>query len=194
MPLTPNREDLARSLDDAGGLRFLRATYLTRNQVVLTFDWQGEPVQFTAAVVEVLSATLPESPRSRARDERNPGVISQAVRRQPHWTEDELRAEGLPLYLSEDWLRAAHARLGSATAIERTYGYTNQAISRHLLRLGIETRPRNTEGQKEKVRWRLREGTMSYAAIAREAGVSKEGRDPPRPRGHLTPPLFIVYK
>jgi len=173
MGLTPNNEELARLLDDAGGLKFLRARHLVRNQAIFTFDWQGKRLQFTAAVVEVLDGEVPINARSRASDERNPGVLAHRMKEKAHWTEDELRREGLPLYFSEEWLRATHARLGSATAIEKMYGYSNQAISRHLIALGIETRPRNTKAQKEKVRELLSAGQLSYTAIAREVGVSK---------------------
>ncbi|TDE87398.1 hypothetical protein [Deinococcus sp. S9] len=172
MGLTPDREELARLMDDAGGLRFIRSRHLTRNQVVLTFDWQGQPLQFTAAIVEVLGGEVPDNARSRASDERNPGVISHKMQKKKHWTEDELRREGLPLYFSDEWLLATHQRLGSAMAIERMYGYSNQAISRRLIQLGIETRPRNTEAQRERARV-LRAQGLSLEAIAKETGLSK---------------------
>lgn len=173
MGLTPSPEDLARLLDDAGGLKLIRVRYAGhKNQAVFTFDWQDSELQFTAAITEVLSAEVPENAKARAAsEERNPGRLSHILQKKADWTEHELRREGLPLYLSDTWLLDTYRRLGSATAIEQAYGYTNQSISRRLIRLGIETRPRNTEQQREEAR-RLRKEGLTLREIAKRTGLS----------------------
>lgn len=174
MGLKPSPEDLARALDDAGGLRLIRTRYTGhRNQAVLTFDWQGKPLQFTVAITEVLGGEVPQNTRNRSTDERNPGRIAHLVKGKAHWTEDECRREGLPLYHSETWLRDALKRLGSQAEIQRVYGYSNQILSRRLLALGIETRPRTTEQQRERARFLRRTTTLSLEKIAAETGLSK---------------------
>lgn len=159
-----------------------RPTLATATRRVLTFDWQGRQLQFLAAVVEVLDGEIPGNVHARTTDQRNPGMLSHILQNKPHWTEYELRAEGMPLYLSDDWLLDQHRRvqtdpklrrMGTATYIEKRYGYSNQSISRRLIGLGIETRPRNTDKQRERVRFLLAEGGHSYTEIAKEVGVSK---------------------
>lgn len=170
--LKPSPEDLARALDDAGGVRFVRSTYLMRNRAVLTLEWQGQPVQFTFSIIEVLDGQVPDRPHSRHGDELNPGVVVHALQRRSFWTEDQLRAAGLPLYHSESWLRSAMQRLGSQAKIAEVYGYSNQAISRALIKLGIETRPRNSNEQRDDAR-RLRATGLSLEAVGQRVGMSK---------------------
>lgn len=174
MARKPEPEELARLFDDPGGLRFIRSSYSGyKNQAILTFDWQGEQLQFVCAITEVLQGDVPTNARARGDfEERNPGVISQRLKKKKDWTEYELRREGLPLYLSDDWLLGELKRLGSQAAISKAYGYNSQSLSRRLIKLGIETRPRNTEEQRKEAR-RLRKQGLSLQAIAKQTGLSK---------------------
>ncbi len=171
--LKPSPEDLARSLEDAGGLKFLRWRHLHRNQGVATFEWQGQQVQFTAAVVEVLDGEVPEKPQNRRVESAGQhGKIAHLSRKGTVYNEDQLRSHGLPLYLDDDWLLAALKRLGSQDAISSTYGYSNQVISRRLIQMGIETRPRIDPKLKVKMR-ELRATGMSLQRIADELHTNK---------------------
>ena len=173
MGLTPSPEDLARALDDAGELTFVRWRHLQRNQGVATFIWKGRHVQFSCAITEVLEAEVPERPLNRGTQAAaKRGTLAHLARQSIGYSEEQLRARDLPLYLSDEWLRAAFERLGSQRAISRTYGYSNQVISRSLIRIGIETLPRVDDHLKNQARTLKTQG-LSLLAIAEQLNISK---------------------
>lgn len=168
--LIPSPEDLAHALDDAGSLQIIRIGHLEKRKIYVTADWQGQRLEFTASITEVAQGTIPQKTRSRALGAQKPWDVANALRQRDSWTEEQLRVAGLPLYHDPNWLRATHARLGSWYAIERTYGYSNQALADAGKRAGMSIRPHHSEEVKRQVRDLVRQG-KSYRAVGHELGI-----------------------
>lgn len=166
-------------IERLGAARVLRLSPIDGKTFLLRVAIGGEEVEFTARGLELLSETrLPPHPRRverrrLVRSEGRGGFVS-AFHDRPHWPEELLRREGLPLYWNEAWLRAELERLGSYVEIERAWGYPNSTVAAFAKReFGIEVKPRKGS-VKALVRrvWRENPG-ITLAELARRTGVSK---------------------
>ena len=174
MALIPDKGELSQLLDDAGGIRFVRYSHLIRNQGILELDWQGEKLRVQIGIFDVFEAGIPRNPHSRERDDLPPAALRARVRRLKGLSEEVLRVENLPLYLSESWLFGALKKWGSFVKMEEVYGYSNALLSRYAQRYGLSSKPRIRHKLREKARELLERG-MSPVEVISQTGMSRSG-------------------
>lgn len=172
MPYTPSPTELAEALQDAGGLRLLRVTHLGGKQVVLTFDWQGQPLQVQATITEVLDGQIPDQPRRRNEQSHRLGGRNRERLYEQRLIEEDCRRLDYPLYYAEEWLRREKDRLGTFQAISDLYGYSTSTLSYAAQQFGWPPEKPAQPSKREQVRADWQAGGVTKSALAERYGVS----------------------
>lgn len=171
MPVTPNPEQLAQALDDAGTLHIARIGHIQGRQVVMRVVWQGQEVEFQATITDVFAGEVPDHPRHR-RETAHMHLPPGERLYEKGFTEAEVRHLGYPLYMAEEWLRKQKQRLGTFAAISREYGYPETTMQGAARQFGWELdKPRRTDA-KAAVQAEWRAGNHNKKALAKAHSVS----------------------
>ena len=146
-----------------------QAVQAAASQVGLT------PVEYVRfAALQVARSTIAEHRPTYSREQLS-SIYKRERRRSKVWAEAELRQRGLPLYWSEDWVRARLAAGRSRVEMAVEAGVQEQTLNGFLRRVydlrafGVEDAP---VSRRDKVRALYREG-HSYTEIARMLDLSE---------------------